>query len=116
MKVKLLNPITGKVNGTLTCEAFPRRFGYEVVCSLTHEGREPTFASQGHYRTREAAVQAVRELIEEYKAAQARKTRTNPLRHNAQGYWWGSRGPFPTRAKALQVARAAYAHGYKEKV
>jgi transcriptional regulator GlxA family with amidase domain len=26
---------------------------------------------------------------------------------------WGSQGPFPTKAKALQVARAAYASGYK---
>lgn len=27
---------------------------------------------------------------------------------------WGSHGPFDTKAKALSVARAAYAHGYKE--
>jgi hypothetical protein len=27
---------------------------------------------------------------------------------------WGGKGPFPTKAKALAVARAAYAHGYKE--
>jgi hypothetical protein len=26
---------------------------------------------------------------------------------------WGSKGPFPTKAKALSVARAAYANGYK---
>ncbi len=26
---------------------------------------------------------------------------------------WGSKGPFPTKAKALSVARAAYASGYK---
>jgi hypothetical protein len=26
---------------------------------------------------------------------------------------WGSKGPFPTKAKALSVARAAYAHGFK---
>jgi hypothetical protein len=26
---------------------------------------------------------------------------------------WGSKGPFPSKAKALAVARAAYAHGYK---
>jgi len=27
---------------------------------------------------------------------------------------WGSKGPFPTKAKALAVARAAYASGYRE--
>ena len=27
---------------------------------------------------------------------------------------WGSKGPFPNKAKALQVARAAYSSGYKE--
>ena len=36
-----------------------------------------------------------------------------PLR-NVKGKWyWGSKGPFDTKAKALAVARAAYAHGYK---
>ena len=37
-----------------------------------------------------------------------------PLR-NVNGKWfWGSKGPFTSKAKALSVARAAYAHGYKE--
>lgn len=27
---------------------------------------------------------------------------------------WGSKGPFPSKAKALAVARAAYASGYRE--
>lgn len=37
-----------------------------------------------------------------------------PLR-KVKGKWmWGSKGPFPTQAKALAVARAAYASGYKE--
>ena len=36
-----------------------------------------------------------------------------PLRKTKSGWMWGSKGPFPTKAKALQVARAAYAHGYK---
>ena len=35
-----------------------------------------------------------------------------PLR-NVKGQWyWGSKGPFDTKAKALSVASAAYAHGY----
>ena len=37
-----------------------------------------------------------------------------PLRRTNAGWMWGSKGPFPTKAKALSVARAAYAHGYKE--
>jgi hypothetical protein len=36
-----------------------------------------------------------------------------PLRHTKAGWMWGSKGPFPTKAKALSVARAAYANGYK---
>lgn len=36
-----------------------------------------------------------------------------PLRKTQSGWMWGSKGPFPTKAKALSVARAAYAHGYK---
>ncbi len=36
-----------------------------------------------------------------------------PLR-NVKGKWyWGSKGPFDTKAKALAVSRAAYASGYK---
>lgn len=37
-----------------------------------------------------------------------------PLRHTDKGWYWGSKGPFATKDKALAVARAAYAHGYKE--
>ena len=37
-----------------------------------------------------------------------------PLHKTNKGWMWGSKGPFPTKAKALQVARAAYAAGYKE--
>jgi len=40
-------------------------------------------------------------------------TYTNPIRHTKTGYWWGSKGPFVTREKAVQVAQAAYASGYK---
>jgi hypothetical protein len=36
-----------------------------------------------------------------------------PLRKTQQGWMWGSKGPFSTKAKALSVARAAYASGYK---
>ncbi len=32
-----------------------------------------------------------------------------------KGWYWGSKGPFPTKEKADQVGRAAYAHGYKKK-
>lgn len=37
-----------------------------------------------------------------------------PLRKTDQGWFWGSKGPFPSKDKALAVARAAYASGYKE--
>ena len=37
-----------------------------------------------------------------------------PIRKTDKGWYWGSRGPFTTKAKALAVARAAYASGYKE--
>lgn len=37
-----------------------------------------------------------------------------PLRKVKSGWMWGGKGPFPTKAKALAVARAAYASGYKE--
>ena len=37
-----------------------------------------------------------------------------PFRHTDKGWYWGSKGPFASKAKAIQVARAAYASGYKE--
>ena len=37
-----------------------------------------------------------------------------PLRKVKSGWMWGSKGPFPNKAKALAVARAAFASGYKE--
>ena len=37
-----------------------------------------------------------------------------PLHKKQSGWFWGSKGPFNTKAKALSVARAAYASGYKD--
>ena len=37
-----------------------------------------------------------------------------PIHKTEKGYYWGSKGPFPTRQKAEEVQRAAYASGYKE--
>lgn len=37
-----------------------------------------------------------------------------PLRKTQKGWMWGNKGPFPNKAQALAVARAAYASGYKE--
>ena len=37
-----------------------------------------------------------------------------PIRKTDKGWYWGSKGPFDSKAKALSVARAAYASGYKE--
>jgi hypothetical protein len=36
-----------------------------------------------------------------------------PLIKRQSGWFWGSKGPFDSKAKALAVARAAYASGYK---
>ena len=36
-----------------------------------------------------------------------------PIRKTKRGWFWGSKGPFKTRKKAQQVARAAHASGYK---
>ena len=37
-----------------------------------------------------------------------------PIRKTDKGWYWGSKGPFASRAKAQQVATAAYASGYKK--
>jgi hypothetical protein len=37
-----------------------------------------------------------------------------PVVKKSDGWYWGSKGPFATKTKALQVAQAAYASGYKE--
>jgi hypothetical protein len=36
-----------------------------------------------------------------------------PIRHTDKGWFWGSKGPFASKAKALQVARAAHSNGFK---
>ena len=36
-----------------------------------------------------------------------------PIHKEKNGWYWGGKGPFPTKAKARQVERAAYASGYK---
>lgn len=38
-----------------------------------------------------------------------------PIRKTSKGWYWGSKGPFKTRKKAEEVAKAAYASGYKKK-
>jgi hypothetical protein len=37
-----------------------------------------------------------------------------PLAHRTDGWYWGSQGPFSSKDKALAVARAAHASGFKE--
>jgi len=37
-----------------------------------------------------------------------------PLTKKQSGWYWGSKGPYATKTTALQVARAAYASGYKK--
>lgn len=38
-----------------------------------------------------------------------------PITKKKNGWFWGGRGPFKTRKKAVQVAQAAYASGYVKK-
>jgi len=37
-----------------------------------------------------------------------------PLSKKKDGWYWGSKGPFPTKKKAQEVARAAYASSYRK--
>jgi hypothetical protein len=37
-----------------------------------------------------------------------------PISRKSDGWYWGSKGPFQTRAKAVAVGAAAHAAGYQE--
>ena len=37
-----------------------------------------------------------------------------PVIKKADGWYWGSRGPYKTKAKAESAGKAAYASGYKK--
>jgi len=37
-----------------------------------------------------------------------------PVHKKDDGWYWGSKGPFATKQKAIQVGQAAYASGYRE--
>jgi hypothetical protein len=37
-----------------------------------------------------------------------------PVHRKDDGWYWGGKGPFPSKQKAIQVGQAAYASGYKE--
>ena len=39
-----------------------------------------------------------------------------PVKKTDKGWFWGSKGPFATKQQAVNVGKAAYAHGYKEEV
>lgn len=36
-----------------------------------------------------------------------------PIKKKSDGWYWGSKGPFPTKQKAIQVGQAAHANGFK---
>jgi hypothetical protein len=38
-----------------------------------------------------------------------------PIRKTKQGWFWGSRGPYKSKAAAQKVAKAAKSKGYKSK-
>lgn len=37
-----------------------------------------------------------------------------PINKKSDGWYWGSKGPFDTKQKAIQVGQAAHASGFKE--
>ncbi len=37
-----------------------------------------------------------------------------PISKKSDGWYWGSKGPFDTKQKAIQVGQTAHASGYKE--
>jgi hypothetical protein len=39
-----------------------------------------------------------------------------PISKKTDGWYWGSKGPFASKQKAIQVGQAAYASGYKEAI
>lgn len=45
---------------------------------------------------------------------QAQIPKVMPLVKKQSSWFWGSKRPFDSKAKALSVARTAYASGYKE--
>ena len=38
-----------------------------------------------------------------------------PVKKGRDGWYWGSKGPFPTKSKAEEVGKAAHSAGYKKK-
>ena len=39
-----------------------------------------------------------------------------PIKYvKGKGWYWGSKGPFKTQEKAMEVMKAAFAHGYRPK-
>lgn len=39
-----------------------------------------------------------------------------PISKKSDGWYWGSKGPFATKQKAIQVGQAAHASGFKEAI
>lgn len=39
-----------------------------------------------------------------------------PISKKSDGWYWGSKGPFDTKQKAIQVGQAAHASGFKEQI
>lgn len=48
------------------------------------------------------------------KVKPIRKWCDMPISKKTDGWYWGSKGPFATKQKAIDVGRAAHASGYKE--
>lgn len=76
--------------------------GYWKITSLQCQSCKRIYAS---------ALRATKHICTGEKTDK-RRTEFMPIHKTAKGYYWGSKGPFPTRQKAEEVAKAAYASGY----
>ena len=68
MRKQMRNPIREVIGGNvIICEAFPRRRGWEVLCSFTKSGRQSVIASHGTWGSKEAAFQVMSELLDSFR-------------------------------------------------
>ena len=65
------------------------------------------------FPTKEEALRKLKELRRKETEEAGKHFTTNPIRHTVKGWYFGSQGPFTTRAKALSVMRAMFFYGYR---
>ena len=98
------NPQTFLVpSGKLTCEVFPRKRGYEVLCALSRPGKEPVFASHGIWPSKEAAWETVQEVAEALKENPTRYINWILHRRNPSSLYESFHGNPPARVRRVSV-------------